>query len=159
MGRKYSLPVLDDLGSGCLIDTTRFGLDLEPQVQGSISVGAALVFFFGDKLLGGPQAGIIVGRKELVEKLKGHPLSRAVRIDKTRLAGLSATLLHYLKDEALEKIPVLRLIATTLEEIEKRARRWAQLLGEHASIIPGESMIGGELSRKQSTYSAGSHQT
>ncbi len=143
LGRRYELPVLDDLGSGCFIDTTKFGLDPEPKVQDSISAGAALVFFSGDKLLGGPQAGIIVGRKEFIEKLRKHPLARAVRIDKVRLAGLAATLLHYLKNEAMEKIPALRLLATPVEEVEKRAIKWAQVIGNLAMTIPGESMVGG----------------
>ncbi len=143
LGKQHDLPVLDDIGSGCFIDTTRFGLDPEPQVQDSISAGAALVFFSGDKLLGGPQAGIIVGRKELVEKLKGHPLARAMRIDKIRLAGLAATLVHYLKGEALDRIPVLRLIATPLSEIEHRAEKWVQYIGNSATIIQGESLVGG----------------
>ncbi len=143
LGRRYNLLVLDDLGSGCLIDTTRFGLDPEPRIQDSIAAGADLVFSSGDKLLGGPQAGLILGRRELIEKLRRHPLARAVRIDKVRLAGLAATLLHYLKGEALEKIPVLRMIAAPLEEIERRARRWAQAIGEAAEVISGESVVGG----------------
>ena len=143
LGNRYDLLVLDDLGSGCLLDTTTFGLDPEPTIQQSISLGASLSFSSGDKLLGGPQAGIIVGRKELVEKLKKHPLARAARIDKTRLAGLRATLIHYLKDEALEKIPVWRMISAPLDEMEGRARKWAAALGEIASVIDGESMIGG----------------
>jgi len=143
LGRQYNIPVLDDLGSGCLVDTTRFGLDPEPLVQDSIATGASLVFFSGDKLLGGPQAGIIVGRKELVERLKRHPLARAVRIDKVRLAGLTATLLHYLRGEALEKIPVLRLLAIPPEEVERRAQGWAKVIGNSAKVVPGESMVGG----------------
>ena len=143
LGQRHNLPVLDDLGSGCFIDTTKFGLEPEPRVQDSVSAGAALVFFSGDKLLGGPQAGIIVGKQELIDKLKRHPLARAARIDKVRLAGLVATLLHYLKGEALDKIPVLRLIAMPLTEIERRAERWLQLLGSPALIIPGESVVGG----------------
>jgi len=143
LGRRYNLPVLDDLGSGCFIDTTSFGLDAEPKVQDSVSLGASLVFFSGDKLLGGPQAGIIVGRREFIDKMQKHPLARAVRIDKIRLAGLAATLVHYLKGEALEKIPILRMISTPLEEIERRAEKWARFLGESATVIPGESTVGG----------------
>jgi L-seryl-tRNA(Ser) seleniumtransferase len=143
LGQRYSLPVLDDLGSGCLIDTTKFGLDPEPKVQDSIAAGVTLAFFSGDKLLGGPQAGIIVGRKVAIEKLKRHPLARAVRIDKIRLAGLAATLVHYIKGEAMEKIPVLQFIATPLKVIEGRAERWAQVIGDVATTIPGESLVGG----------------
>ncbi|MFC2020303.1 L-seryl-tRNA(Sec) selenium transferase, partial [Chloroflexota bacterium] len=106
LGKQYSLTVLDDLGSGCFLDTTTFGLAPEPMVQQSIAAGVGLVFFSGDKLVGGPQAGIFVGEKQLIDKLKKHPLARAMRIDKVRLAGLGATLVHYLKGEATDKIPV-----------------------------------------------------
>jgi len=143
LGQRYHLPVFDDLGSGCLLDTTRFGLEPEPMVQQSIAFGVDMALFSGDKLLGGPQAGIIVGKKLLVDKLKRHPLARAVRIDKIGLAGLTATLVHYLKDEAVSSIPVWRMLAIPLKEIEKRARLWAQALDGLARIIEGESMIGG----------------
>jgi L-seryl-tRNA(Ser) seleniumtransferase len=143
LGNHYQLPVFDDLGSGCLLDTRKFDLDLEPMVQQSIALGAGLVCFSADKLLGGPQAGIIVGKKPLVDKLKKHALARAVRIDKIRLAGLVATLIHYLKDEAVTKIPVWRMISTPLEEIEGRAEMWAQALDGLGRVIEGESMIGG----------------
>lgn len=143
LGRRYDLPVLDDLGSGCFLETTAFGLDLEPMVPQSVAIGAGLVFFSGDKLVGGPQAGIIVGKKQLVDKLKKHPLARAVRIDKVRLAGLAATLIHYLKGEAAKKIPVWSMLSSPLAEIEQRARTWAEALGGLAEVIDGESMIGG----------------
>ena len=143
LGNRYQLPVFDDLGSGCLLDTTMFGLDPEPMVQQSIALGAGLAFFSGDKLLGGPQAGIIVGKKALVDKLKKHPLARAVRIDKVRLAGLVATLIHYLKDEAVIKIPVWRMISMPVAEIERRAEMWAQALNGLGRVVEGESMIGG----------------
>jgi L-seryl-tRNA(Ser) seleniumtransferase len=93
--------------------------------------------------VGGPQAGIIVGRKQLVDKLKKHPMARAVRIDKIRLAALIATLVHYLKDEATSKIPVWRMIATPLEEIGRRAESWARVLGGLGEVIDGETMVGG----------------
>ena len=143
LGRQYDLPVFDDLGSGCFLDTTTFGLDPEPMVQQSVAIGSGLIFFSGDKLVGGPQAGIIVGGKQLVDRLKKHPLARAVRIDKVRLAGLAATLIHYLKGEAVKKIPVWRMISTPLEEIDRRARTWAEALGDLAGIIDGETMVGG----------------
>ena len=143
IGRRNNLPVLDDLGSGCFLDTTAFGLDPEPMVQQSVAAGAGLTFFSGDKLVGGPQAGIIVGKKQLVDKLKKHPLARAVRIDKIRLAGLVATLIHYLKDAAVINIPVWRMISATLEEIDQRARLWAQALNGLAQVVEGESMVGG----------------
>jgi L-seryl-tRNA(Ser) seleniumtransferase len=141
IAKKHNLLVLDDLGSGTLLDTTAFGLAPEPMVQQSVRAGASLTFFSGDKLLGGPQAGVIVGEKQYVDKLKRHPLARALRIDKTRLAGLAATLLHYLKEEATEKIPVWRMIAASLKDIEKRTNRWAKVCS--AKVIDGETMVGG----------------
>jgi len=143
LGQNSGLPVLDDLGSGCFLDTSRFGLKPEPMVQQSIAEGAALVFFSGDKLVGGPQAGIIAGKKEFVDRLKKHPLARAVRIDKVRLAGLRATLLHYLRDEATAKIPIWRMIAAPLEEIERRALKWTQSLEGLAEVFQGETSVGG----------------
>jgi L-seryl-tRNA(Ser) seleniumtransferase len=143
LAKKHNLPVFDDLGSGCFLDTTKYGLAPEPMVQQSVASGAALTFFSGDKLVGGPQAGIIVGKKEHIAKLEKHPLARAVRIDKIRLAGLIATLIHYLKGEAEVKVPVWRMIATPVDEIETRAKKWAKALGGAARVIDGESMVGG----------------
>ncbi len=143
LGKARDLPVLDDQGSGCFLDTTAYGLAAEPMVQASVAAGVGLVFFSGDKLVGGPQAGIIVGRKALIEKLRRHPLARAVRIDKIRLAGLAATLGHYLKGEATREVPVWVMIATKLPDIERRARAWAEALGGAAQVIDGESMVGG----------------
>lgn len=143
LGKGYNLPLLDDLGSGCLLDTTGFGLDPEPMIQQSVAAGADLVFFSADKLLGGPQAGIIIGKKELVDRLKKHPLARAVRIDKIGVAGLVATLIHYLKGEAVSKVPVWRMIAAPLGEIERRAEIWARPLKGLARVVAGETMVGG----------------
>ncbi len=143
LGSQYGLPVFDDLGSGCFLDTTTFGLASEPTVQQSVAMGAGLIFFSGDKLVGGPQAGLIVGKKQLIDKLKKHPLARAMRIDKVRLAGLVTTLLHYLKGEAVKKVPVWQMISSPLEEIDWRARKWAEVFGGLAQVIDGESMIGG----------------
>ena len=143
IGQEHRRLVLDDLGSGCFLDTTAFGLAPEPMVQQSIARGVDLAFFSGDKLVGGPQAGIIVGRKQYIDKLKKHPLARAVRIDKIRLAGLAATLVHYLKDEALTKIPIWRMLSAPLEEIDHRAGRWAQALGGLGRVLDGESTVGG----------------
>jgi L-seryl-tRNA(Ser) seleniumtransferase len=143
LGKKYNLPVLDDLGSGCPIDTAQFGLEPEPTIQESILKGADLAFFSGDKLLGGPQAGIIIGKKILIDKLKKHPLVRAIRIDKTRLAGLATTLLHYLKDEAISKIPVWRMISLPVSELDRRAKLWSNALPEITRVIDSESVIGG----------------
>ena len=143
LANRNNLPILDDLGSGCFLDTTKFGLAPEPMVQQSVTLGAGLIFFSGDKLVGGPQAGIIVGKRQFMDKLRKHPLARAVRIDKVRLAGLVATLVHYLKDEAMTKIPVWRMISTPVAEIDRRAQKWAQVLGDLAQVVAGETMIGG----------------
>lgn len=139
---RAGLPLVDDLGSGALLDTARYGLGHEPTVQESLAAGADLVCFSGDKLLGGPQAGIIIGRADLVAKIKKHPLARAVRADKLCLAALSATLLHYLLDEAEDKIPIWRMIAAPLETLQRRADAWAHTLGR-GQVIAGESTIGG----------------
>lgn len=146
LGAQRDLPVIEDLGSGALLDTAEYGLAHEPTVQESVAAGAAVVCFSGDKLLGGPQAGLIVGRAQYVEPLKRHPLARALRADKLCLAGLQATLLHYLKGEAVEQIPVWRMIATPLTEIDRRARRWRRALrqaGVVAEVVDGESTVGG----------------
>ena len=143
LGQQANLPVLDDLGSGCFLDTSEYNLAPEPMVQQSVSAGVGIACFSGDKLLGGPQAGIIVGKKKLVDKLKKHPLARAVRTDKTRIAGLAATLLHYLRGEAVEKIPIWRMIAASPDEIASRAVAWAEAFGKKAEVIDGESMVGG----------------
>ncbi len=143
LGLRYDLPVFDDLGSGCFLDSTKFGLGPEPTVQESVSLGVGLACFSGDKLVGGPQAGIIVGRKNLVDKLKKHSMVRAMRIDKTRLAGLAVTLLAYLKEEAVERVPVWRMIAAPLDEMDRRATLWAKAVGDLARVVDGESMVGG----------------
>jgi L-seryl-tRNA(Ser) seleniumtransferase len=146
LAHQHSLLLLDDLGSGCLLDTRAFGLEPEPTAQESLTAGADLVLFSGDKLLGGPQAGIALGRRELVATLRSHPLARAVRLDKTSIAGLSVTLLHYLRGEALTKVPVWRMIAAPLADLERRSRRWAQAChraGVPARVVEGRSMVGG----------------
>ncbi len=140
---EHGLLLLDDLGSGCLIDPRQFGLAHEPTVQESVKAGADVTLFSGDKLLGGPQAGIIIGRQALVDELRRHPLARALRMDKATIAGLNATLLHYLRGEALNKVPVWRMIATPLKVIERRAARWAKAVGPPATLIDGRSMVGG----------------
>jgi L-seryl-tRNA(Ser) seleniumtransferase len=143
LGEAHGLPVFDDLGSGCLLDTARYGLAPEPKVQDSVAAGVTAAFFSGDKLLGGPQAGIIVGRKHIVDKLRKHPLARAARIDKIRLAALAVTLIHYLKQEAEERIPVWQMIAAPLPELERRAWNWSEQLGGLASVERGDSVVGG----------------
>lgn len=142
LAHRYQVPLLVDLGSGCLLETKRYGLEHEPTVQEVLAAGADVVCFSGDKLLGGPQAGILVGRAGLINKMKQHPLARAMRADKTRLAGLMATLLHYLKDEAEREIPIWRMIALTAEQIRNTAQRWAEELGM-GEVCPSHSTIGG----------------
>ena len=142
VAHERGLLLLDDIGSGCLLDVRQFGLAAEPSVGESMAAGADLCLFSGDKLLGGPQAGIIAGRAELVDTLRRHPLARAVRMDKTSVAALQATLLHYLRGEALTHIPVWRMIAMPLAEIEARARAWAGVVSG-SKVVDGRSMIGG----------------
>ena len=134
--------VIDDLGSGALLDTAKYGLAHEPTVQESLAAGVDLVCFSGDKLLGGPQAGIIIGNKALIDKIKKHPLARAVRADKNCLAGIAATLLHYLKDEAEREIPIWRMISLTLEQLKFRAEAWRNSIGA-GDVILSESTVGG----------------
>jgi L-seryl-tRNA(Ser) seleniumtransferase len=143
LGKEHHLLVLDDLGSGCPLDTAQFGLEPEPTIQESIAKGVDLAFFSGDKLLGGPQAGIIIGKQVYLDKLKKHPLMRALRVDKTRLAGLAATLIHYLKGEAVTRVPVWQMISLPLNEIDRRCQVWSGALPGLARVIDGESLIGG----------------
>lgn len=142
IAHRADVPVVDDLGSGALLDTAAYGLAHEPTVQESLAAGVDLVCFSGDKLLGGPQAGLILGKKVMIDKIKRHPLARAVRADKTCLAGIGATLLHYLKDEAQREIPVWRMMSLTLEQLKARAETWREALGQ-GEVIPSESTIGG----------------
>jgi len=131
LGRRYGLPVVDDLGSGALIDLRTCGLPYEPYVQESVQAGADLVAFSGDKLLGGPQAGIIVGRKVFIDQIKKHPLMRALRIDKLTLAALTATLAEYLSPaQVLERVPVLRMLTEPDASLRKRADFLAERLQE-----------------------------
>jgi L-seryl-tRNA(Ser) seleniumtransferase len=143
LAHEHGLLLLDDLGSGCLLDTTRFGLAAEPTVAESLLSGADACLFSGDKLLGGPQAGIIAGRGDLLDECRRHPLARALRMDKATIAGLHATLLHYLRGEALTHVPVWRMIASPLAEIEARAKAWKRAFGRAARVIDGRSMVGG----------------
>ncbi len=143
LAKAHNLLLFDDLGSGTLLDTQPLGLPHEPTVQESLQGGADLVTFSGDKLLGGPQAGIIVGTRALVDQLRRFPLTRALRVDKTTIAGIQANLLHYVKSEALEAIPVWRMLATDAVVLQQRAQRLATALGGAAELLPGRSMIGG----------------
>lgn len=133
---------IDDLGSGTFINVVKYGMTHEPTVQESLDAGVDIVMFSGDKLLGGPQAGIILGKADLLAKIKKHPLARAVRADKTRLAALSATLVHYLKDEAEREIPIWQMISQTPGNIKARAEAWQTELG-CGQVIPAESTVGG----------------
>ena len=139
---EHGILFLDDIGSGCLLDTTRYGLAPEPTPQESLAAGADLVLFSGDKLLGGPQAGIIVGRAALIDQLRRHPLARALRSDKATTAALAATLRHYLLGEAESEIPVWRMISTSVERMRERAEAWRGAL-DAGQVEESESMIGG----------------
>jgi L-seryl-tRNA(Ser) seleniumtransferase len=146
LAHSVGLPVVDDLGSGTLLDTARYGLSAEPTVQDSVAAGADLVTFSGDKLLGGPQAGLIVGRASLIAELRQHPLTRALRVDKGTLAALQATLLHYARGEAEQEVPVWRMIAAPLDELAARAADLAAGLraaGIPATIVQAASTVGG----------------
>ncbi len=147
LGRELNIPVIEDLGSGFLVSPKLFGLDDEPFVIDSVRSGADIVTFSGDKLLGGPQAGIVVGKKEMVEKIKKHPLARAMRIDKLTLSALEATLRSYLsEDEALKDIPVLNMLSMTPEKLEKKAEKFKEVLAKYnveCSVVPDEGQVGG----------------
>jgi L-seryl-tRNA(Ser) seleniumtransferase len=146
LARERDLWVVDDLGSGTLLETAPFGLGDEPTVQARVRAGADVVCFSGDKLLGAPQAGILAGRREAIRRVKRHPLVRALRVDKVTLAGLSATLAHYERGDAVEKVPVWRAIATSPEELRGRAEAWRQALGDAArgvEVLASRSAVGG----------------
>ena len=142
LAHANQVPVLHDLGSGALLNTEDFGLEHEPTVQESLTAGCDIVCFSGDKLLGGPQAGIIIGRQDLIQKIRKHPLARALRADKLCLAALSATLTHYLKGEADSQIPVWQMLSKTLQKIKEQAQNWSVYLGA-GEVIPGKSTTGG----------------
>ena len=146
LARKHALLVMEDLGSGCFLKSEHYGLAHEPTPQESIAAGTDIVCFSGDKLLGGPQAGIIVGKEQVIARLAKHPLLRAVRIDKMTLAALEATLRHYQLGQAETHIPVWRMISATSANITARATSWVSQL--HSAGIPartqrGESTVGG----------------
>lgn len=146
LAHAHGLVLVDDIGSGAMLDSSRYGIAREPIITESLEQGADLVLFSGDKLLGGPQAGIIVGKAGLIAQIRRHPLARAMRPDKLCLAGLSATLTHYLRQEAIRRVPVWRMIATTPAEIKARAESWAaeiRAAGLLCELIEGQSAIGG----------------
>ena len=146
LAHTRGLLVYEDLGSGTLLDTAAYGFSAEPTVQEAVAAGIDLVSFSGDKLLGAPQAGILVGKADLVARLRRHPLTRALRVDKTTLAGLQATLLHYVRGDAEQSVPVWIMISAPLEALNRRARRWARRLrqaGLDVRLIDGRSAAGG----------------
>lgn len=140
LAHSHGLPVMEDLGSGSLVDLSLFGLPQEPTVQEIVKAGIDVVTFSGDKLLGGPQAGLIVGKKEVIDRVKRNPLNRALRIDKFTLASLEAVLRNYYDlDQALTTVPTLRMLTQDNELIKKRARRLLRRIRNHA---PGEYTLG-----------------
>ena len=150
LGAAHRLPVMEDLGSGTFIDFSKYGLLKEPTVQESVTAGADVITFSGDKLLGGPQSGIIVGKKEVVDRIKKNPITRALRIDKLTLAALESTLRLYRDEEkAVRIIPTLGMIMLPLEEIQKRAQQLADALKKsgdarlHIQLIERSSKTGG----------------
>ena len=145
LGHKYDLPVIEDLGSGCLLDLNRFGIHDEPSVQDSIRAGVDVVSFSGDKLLGGPQAGIILGKKQYLDILKKHPLNRAMRVDKMILAALEATLSSY-EAGTEDEIPVIEMLSASRETLQEKAGKLAVMLakaGIETEILPTEGRVGG----------------
>ncbi|HBH3665283.1 TPA: L-seryl-tRNA(Sec) selenium transferase [Clostridioides difficile] len=149
LGKKYKLPVIEDLGSGVFIDLSKYGLSYEPTVLDSIRQGADVVTFSGDKMLGGPQAGIIVGKKEYIEKMKKNQLTRALRVDKLTICALEATLRMYLDEtKAIENIPTLKMLTYKIEELEVKANKLfekitALNLNASINIEDGFSQVGG----------------
>lgn len=155
IAHKHGAVAIDDIGSGALIDVTKFGLPAEPTFQQSLASGADVVLGSGDKLLGGPQCGIILGKREFVERIRQHPLARAVRIDKLTLAALQATLEAYLRGTEISEIPTLTMLATSSESLQQRAQQIAVEIGEspngrveithETATVGGGSLPGVEL--------------
>lgn len=149
LGEKYNLPVIMDLGSGVLVNLEKYGLAHEPTVQEMVKRGSDLVCFSGDKLLGGPQAGIIIGKKNYIQAMENYPLMRAIRLDKCAIAALSATFREYLDEErAMKNIPVMQMIARPLEELKEQAEKLLAGLKDHFTLgvltaEPSISMVGG----------------
>ena len=143
LAQKANFLLLDDLGSGCLLETETFGLPHEPTIQESLDAGVDLAFFSGDKLIGGPQSGIIVGKKDLIKILREHPLARALRLDKTAMAALNATLLSYVEKHAEEEIPIWKMIALKSENLKEKASHWVSIIGDQATLVHSQTMIGG----------------
>jgi L-seryl-tRNA(Ser) seleniumtransferase len=136
LGKERGLPVMEDLGSGCFVDLSPYGIEHEPTVQETIQAGADVVTFSGDKLLGGPQAGILLGKRKFIDLIKRNPLNRALRVDKLTLAGLESTLRVYLDPERVMKIlPALSMLTCPPEELERRARRFQRKLSRDFSSV------------------------
>ena len=151
LGREQNLVTIFDLGSGALLDTKQFGLAHEPTVPEAVQTGVDLVAFSGDKLLGGPQAGIIVGKKVLIEKLKKYPLYRALRVAKLTLSVLEITLLHYLKKETPEKIPIWKMISNSKENLKSRGEKIIQKSKKQTiTLKESQSFLGGGSLPQQS---------
>ncbi len=145
LGHRYDLPVIEDLGSGCLVNLNRFGIHDEPSVQDSLRAGVDVVSFSGDKLLGGPQAGIILGKKKYLDVLKKHPLNRAMRVDKMTLAALEATLGSY-EAGTEDEIPVIGMLSASQDSLCQKAMQLAAMLSEagiETEILPTEGRVGG----------------
>lgn len=146
VAHEHGVLLIDDLGSGTLLDTAPYKLAYEPTVQESVRSGADLVTFSGDKLLGGPQAGIVLGKANLIQQLRLHPMARALRVDKMTLAALEATLHSYRRNRAVDEIPVWQMIGADLEQLRVRAARWQAALQERGiecELWQGESAVGG----------------
>jgi len=146
LGEKYNLPVIVDLGSGTFVNTEDFGLKHEPTVQENIRTGADIVCFSTDKLLGGPQGGVICGKKIYLKKISQHPLFRTLRVDKITLTILQEILLSYLKGEAVSKIPVWKMISCPIDKITMRSQNICQKLKEKDIPVftkEGQTAIGG----------------
>lgn len=142
LANKHDVPLMVDLGSGAFLDTAKYGLAHETTVQETLAKGADLVCFSSDKLLGGPQAGILIGKADLLTKIRRHPLYRAIRADKLCLAALSATLLHYLKGEAEQAIPLYQMLSRSIESLQAQVQKWIDRL-QAGSAKEGFSTIGG----------------
>jgi len=142
IAHQYDVPVMYDIGSGALLDTANYGLAHEPTIQEALQAGCDLVCFSGDKLLGGPQAGIIIGKEKLLKPIRVHPLARALRAGKLTLAGVTATLTHYLKNEAEKEIPIWQMISRPIESIKTTAENWREYLGT-GEVTAGFSTVGG----------------
>jgi L-seryl-tRNA(Ser) seleniumtransferase len=142
LGHRRKLPVIHDIGSGALIDFARFGFSGEPVAGQSIKQGADLILFSGDKLLGGPQCGIILGRRALIERIEKHPMARALRVDKLTLASLAATLRLYRDPQkALHAVPILQLLGTSVENLKNRAERLAPQIAVATSVVSGAEAV------------------